>query len=202
MNELMVKKSFKTKTKLIAGIVAAVLLIGTGMYIGHEVNEAFDKKEVTTQYITGKLEDIGELTTQQVTYTSEQSVIEGTIPFITKKGFTMRYNATMKAGIEFDEMSIKIKDDVVKVQIPHAKVFTNQVDPESITFIDEKKAVFNWKTEEDVVDAIAVAEADIKNNPTVDYADLLENADRHAEELIHRLLDDSVGDRKVEVSFK
>lgn len=202
MNELSVKKSFKTKTKLIAAAVGAVFFLGLGMYINHGMNDALNKKEVTTQYITGKLEDIGELTTQQVTYTSEQSVTEGTIPFITKKGFTMRYNATMKAGIEFDEMSIKIKDDVVKVQIPHAKVFSNQVDPDSISFTDEKKAVLNWKTEEDVVEAISAAEADIRNNPTVDYAELLENADRHADELIHRLLDDSVGSRTVEVSFK
>lgn len=202
MNELSEKKNVKTKTKIIAAAVGALFFLVLGMYINHGMNEALNKKEVTTQYIAGKLEDIGELTTQQVTYTSEQSVEEGTIPFITKKGFTMRYNATMKAGIEFDEMSIKIKDDVVKVQIPHAKVFSNQVDPNSITFTDEKKAVLNWKTEEDVVEAIKVAEADIKNNPTVDYAGLLENADRNADELIHKLLDDSVGRRTVEVRFR
>lgn len=206
MNELTVKKNpikkHGTKIKLIAVAIVSVLLIGLGMYLNQEFHDIFNKKEVTTQYITGKLEDIGELTTQQITYTSEQSISEGTIPFITKKGFTMRYNATMKAGIAFDEMTIKIKDDVVKVTIPHAKVISNQVDPDSITFMDEKKAVFNWKTEEDVVDAIAMAEADIKENPTVDYEELLANADQHAMELIHTLLDDSVGGRKVEVIVK
>lgn len=202
MGELAVKRSVKTKIKIGVLVVGAVFFLGLGMYISHGWSSMFDKKEVTTQYITGKLEDVGELTTQQVTYTSDQKVTEGTIPFITQKGFTMKYNATMKAGIQFEEMSIKIKDDSVTVKIPHAEVLSNQVDPDSISFTDEKSAVFNWKTEEDVAEALAAAEADVKNNPTVDYEDLIKRADEHAEELIHRLLDDSVGDRDVEVVFR
>lgn len=202
MKELALKNGWKTKVKIIASIVAVVVLIGTGMVIQFKCSELFEKKEVTTQYITGKLDDMGELTTQQITYSAEQNVEEGTIPFITKKGFTMQYNATMKAGIAFEEMSIKVKKDKVVVTIPHAKVLSNQVDAKSIVFTDEKNALFNWKTEEDVADALALAEADVEENPTVDYKDLLETADEHAEELIHKLLDDSVGDKKVEVKFQ
>lgn len=202
MGELTVKKGIKTKIKIGVLLAGVVFLLGLGMYINHEWHDLFNKKEVTTQYITGKLEDVDELTTQQVTYTSDQTVTEGTIPFITQKGFTMTYNATMKAGIEFEEMSVKIRDDSVIVKLPHAKVLSNQVDPDSIRFTNEKNAMFNWKNEEDVAEALEAAEADVKNNPTVDYDDLINRADKHAEELIHRLLDDSVGDREVEVKFQ
>lgn len=202
MNELAVKKAWKTKVKMIVSVAAVVVLIGTGMLIQYKCSELFNRKEVTTRYITGKLDDIGELTTQQITYSAEQSVEEGTIPFITKKGFTMKYNATMKAGIEFEKMAIANKKEKVIVTIPHAKVLSNQVDAKSIEFVDEKNALFNWKTEEDVADALALAEADVEDNPTVDYEELLERADKHAEELIHKLLDDSVGDKVVEVEFK
>ncbi len=43
---------------------------------------------------------MGELATQEVTYTSRVQIEKGSIPFITKKGFTMEYNATLKAGVK------------------------------------------------------------------------------------------------------
>lgn len=59
----------------------------------------------------------------------------------------------------------------------------------------------NWKTEEDVTEAIVKAKEDITDNPSIDINLLLEKADEHAEELIHTLLDDSVNGRDVVVKF-
>lgn len=202
MDELAVKNMMKRRRKIIITLVSALILIVVGMFIQHEITEMLNRKKVTFQYLSGKLEDVGELTTQQITYSAERSVKKGSIPFITQKGFTMRYNATMKAGIRFEEMSIKIKKEQVIVKIPHAEVMSNHVDPTSIEFTDEKNAIFNWKNEEDVTEALKEAEADVQNNPTVDYEELLERADEHAEELIHKLLDDSVDGREVEVRFR
>lgn len=202
MGELMERKFVRRRAELIAALIVAVVFFLLGMYVQRQVTEMFQKKEVTTQYIAGKLDDVGELTTQQVTYSSKQSMKQGSIPFITQKGFTMSYNATMKAGIRVEKMSVKVKKDKVVVKIPHAEVLSNQVNSESITFTDEKNAVFNWKNEEDVAEALVAAEADIQKNPTVDYKQLIQKADEHAEELIHKLLDDSVGGRTVEVQFQ
>ena len=47
-----------------------------------------------------------------------------------------------------------------------------------------------------------MAEKDIENNDDIDTSSLLEKADDHAKELIHKILDGSVGGRKVVVQFK
>ena len=128
---------------------------------------------------------------------------DGSIPFINKKSFLMHYSATLKAGIQMDEVKEKITDKEVIVTIPHAKVLGKpQVDPDSIKFMDEKRAIFNWQTKEDAKKAISLAEKDIENNDDIDTSSLLEKADDHAKELIHKILDGSVGGRKVVVRFK
>ena len=115
----------------------------------------------------------------------------------------MHYSATLKAGIQMDEVKEKITDKEVIVTIPHAKVLGKpQVDPDSIKFMDEKRAIFNWQTKEDAKKAISLAEKDIENNDDIDTSSLLEKADDHAKELIHKILDGSVGGRKVAVQFK
>ncbi len=69
----------------------------------------------------------------------------------------MHYSATLKAGIQMDEVKEKITDKEVIVTIPHAKVLEKpQVDPDSIKFMDEKRAIFNWQTKEDAKKAISL----------------------------------------------
>ena len=186
-------------------IMLIVLIIGFGCgWFGHiKISEIFNKEsDASISYITAKLEDAGELTTQQITYTSRLPMEKGSIPFITKKGFVMYYNATLRAGVEMQDVDVDTPSGKVIVTIPHAKVLgTPDLDPESIQFYDEKKALLNWKTEEDVTEAIAKAKADITDNPSIDIDLLLEKADEHAEELIHTLLDDSVNGREVVVKF-
>lgn len=186
-------------------IAVIILIVGFGCgWFGHiKISEIFNKESDTTiSYITAKLEDAGELTTQQITYTSRMPMEKGAIPFITKKGFVMYYNATLRAGVEMQDVDVDTPSGKVVVIIPHAKVLgTPELDPNSIQFYDEKKALLNWKTEEDVTEAIAKAKEDITDNPSIDINLLLEKADEHAEELIHTLLDDSVNGREVVVKF-
>ncbi len=47
---------------------------------------------------TGFLKAIGELATEEYTYTGIYKLSNGQIPFITKKGFTIVYTANFKAG--------------------------------------------------------------------------------------------------------
>lgn len=56
-------------------------------------NITHKEPEVSVGYVTGKLENIGELATQKLTYSGKVPLEEGSIPFITKKGFVMEYNA-------------------------------------------------------------------------------------------------------------
>ena len=76
------------------------------------------------------------------------------------------------------------------------------MDPNSIKFIDEKKAVLNWNNKDDVAEAIAKAEKDVDENPTINTIDLLDRADDNFEKIVHNLLDDSVGEGNIEIVFK
>ena len=115
-------------------------------------NITHKEPEVSVGYVTGKLENIGELATQKLTYSGKVPLEEGSIPFITKKGFVMEYNATIKVGIDVEAKKVDIKNDKVIVSVPHTKLLdTPHVDPSSIKYVDEKKAIFNWTTKEDVL---------------------------------------------------
>lgn len=165
-------------------------------------NITHKEPEVSVGYVTGKLENIGELATQKLTYSGKVPLEEGSIPFITKKGFVMEYNATIKVGIDVEAIKVDIKNDKVIVSVPHTKLLdTPHVDPSSIKYFDEKKAIFNWITKEDVAKAIEEAENDIAENEAIDLQGLFANGDENLETLIHNLLDDVVGDKEVEVKF-
>ena len=198
--EKKIKKLKMIGISMIVGILIGVLI---GILIYKKVDNVMNKKEVTLDYVTGKLENIGEFATQEVTYTSRVQIEKGSIPFITQKGFTMEYNATLKAGVEIENLKIDKKGDKYIISLPHADFLdTAHIDPNSIKFIDEKKAVLNWNNKDDVAEAIAKAEKDVMENPTVDKEMLFERADENVERLIHVFLDDLVGEDNIEIDFK
>lgn len=194
------KSKFSIKVKLISLLVVLVAAFLGGMYVNEKWHEWKDDQKVSTTYVSGKLDDVGELTTQKLTYTGIITLSKGKIPFINKSGFSMKYNATMWAGMKVEDFDIKVKKKQVVVTIPHASLQDVKVDSESIEFYDEKFSLFNRYGKEGTAEAIAEAENDVRNN--VSYEELLIRADENAEELIHEILDDAVGRREVEVKFK
>ena len=198
--EKKIKKLKMIGISMIVGILIGALI---GILIYKKVDNVMNKKEVTLDYLTGKLENIGEFATQEVTYTSRVQIEKGSIPFITQKGFTREYNATLKAVVEIENLKIDKKGDKYIISLPHADFLdTAHIDPNSIKFIDEKKAVLNWNNKDDVAEAIAKAEKDVMENPTVDKEMLFERADENVERLIHVFLDDLVGEDNIEIDFK
>lgn len=198
--EKKIKKLKMIGISMIVGILIGALI---GILIYKKVDNVMNKKEVTLDYLTGKLENIGEFATQEVTYTSRVQIEKGSIPFITQKGFTMEYNATLKAGVEIENLKIDKKGAKYIISLPHADFLdTAHIDPNSIKFIDEKKAVLNWNNKDDVAEAIAKAEKDVMENPTVDKEMLFERADENVERLIHVFLDDLVGEDNIEIDLK
>ena len=119
------------------------------------------EQEVTIEYIDKKLQNIAELSTAEMIYSSLYTVTEGKIPFLTQKGFSMVYTATVRAGIDISGMAVAVDDKRVIVTLPKAEILMLKVDPESIQFYDEKHALFNWDKKTDVTSAIAIAESEI-----------------------------------------
>ena len=136
------------------------------------------EQEVTIEYIDKKLQNIAELSTAEMIYSSLYTVTEGKIPFLTQKGFSMVYTATVRAGIDISGMAVAVDDKRVIVTLPKAEILMLKVDPESIQFYDEKHALFNWDKKTDVTSAIAIAESDTREKADTDG--LLEQASQRA----------------------
>ena len=151
--------------------------------------------KVTTAYISGKIDNISELTTTQLEYNGLIVLSDGKIPFLTQKGFSMRYTASIRAGIDISEVKIDITEKKVTVAIPDAQIQSVNVNSDSVVFYDEKHALFNWTDKEDIVNALSVAKEDAENR--IDEDELLEKAKEQTETILKSVLTDSIGDREL-----
>lgn len=185
-------------------LLAAVIVLGNMLYrekakhvptpviVKEQVQgETVVKKyEITVQYLEKALANISELSTAELSYTGICTVEEGTIPYITQKGFSMLYKGSVKAGIDASRIEIEITDETVVIRIPKAEIQLVKIDPQSIQFYDEKKALFNWTELSDSIDGLVLAEENIKSQAEMD--EILERADQQAEAVVKGLLEDIV----------
>lgn len=155
------------------------------------------KKEVTLEFVNKKLENLGELSTAQMSYTGIYSVVEGSIPFITQKGFSMVYTATIRAGIDMSLIKVEITSKNVIVRLPEPEIQMIKVDPSTIQFYDEKRALFNRDEKTDVTEAIQIAEKDLQEK--TDLTDLLNLTSERAELLVKNLLMDVIEEKELVV---
>lgn len=191
-------REFRFSIKLISfgfilGVLVSVLVGFIGYKIFHKEPESVvvveeepkvEEPQITVEYINKKLNNISELSTAEMVYNGLYTVVEGNIPFITQKGFSMTYSAEMKAGIDATQIKTEITDDEVIITLPQAQILSTWVDPESIQFYDEKHALFNWSEKTDVTEAIAAAEADMKEKANQDG--LIKRASRQAEYIFYK----------------
>lgn len=180
------------------GILFIVVVILFGVFAGFKAGRMVYKDtqpEITTAYISGKINGVSELTTAEMFYSGLVIYSEGEIPLLTQKGFSMRYTANIRAGIDFSEISIKITDSKVVVKVPEAKVQSIDVDPDSIEFYDERYALFNWTDKRDVVDAISISKEDATAHANVE--ELIKKAYVQTGTVIKNILEGSVGDREL-----
>ena len=80
-------------------ILVLLLGMGAGIY-GYARYTAPKEPELTSAFVSGKLEAVSELTTARLTYTGLIKYSEGKIPFLTKNSFSMIYTARVRAGID------------------------------------------------------------------------------------------------------
>ncbi len=158
------------------------------------------KLNVTVEYLESKLDKISELSAAKISVTGICSIEDGKIPLLTKKGYSMLYTGTITAGIDPSQIKITMDENDVTVNIPKAVIQQVKVEPDSIQFYDEKKALFNWQDLGDPIDGMLVAESDLKKNPV--SADLLTQADEQVEYIVRGLLEDLVREAEGERDLK
>lgn len=186
-------------TRTVILIAVVVLLIMAGVWLKTFL---FGKSEpkITAEYITGKMEVASELTTAELTYTGIVQFEDGSIPFLTKKGFTMKYTATVRAGIDFSKIEVDVNSKNVIITLPETEIQSVHVDSNSIDFYDQSYAIFNWSDKEDVATAIQAAENDVSANANLD--ELKAKSEEQTEKLLRGILEDTVGDRELIIQKK
>ncbi|MCI8585804.1 MAG: DUF4230 domain-containing protein [Lachnospiraceae bacterium] len=177
--------------------VILALLIGIGMGVYGDIRYRAPKKEpeLTSAFVSGKLEAVSELTTARLTYTGLIKYSEGKIPFLTQNSFSMIYTAKVRAGVDLARAGIEIGEAQVVITLPECEVQSIDIDEQSIEFYDEHWALFNRTEKEDVIDTIAAAKEDVQQN--ADLESLLESAGQQTRQLIKGLLEDEIGEREL-----
>lgn len=176
--------------------IALVAIAGCLFYGTFHMNEP----QVTNSYVTGKLQNISELSTQQLTYTGVEHVTSGDIPLINKKEYNMVYTATAKAGISLSDVDVNVSDSQVKLTVPKASLQSVEIDPKSIKFYDQSFTLFAGDEKETLAKALDLAEKDFDKN--ADYQSLLDEADKQTAAIMKGILDGQVGNREIVVEYK
>lgn len=180
------------------GMAAIIFIVIVVAFAGFKLGEVFYKNkqpEITAAYISEQIKSVSELTTAELSYSGLVIYSEGDIPLITKKGFSMRYTAGIRAGIDVSKIRADVTEDKVIVDVPNAEVQSVDVDSDSIEFYDERYALFNWTQKEDVIDAITIAKEDATAHANTEG--LVKKANEQTEVIIKSLLSDHIGDREL-----
>jgi hypothetical protein len=158
------------------------------------------KTVVSGEVMQDNLRGIGELATEEYTYTevgsydSRRSVeIFGQnigIP-LTRASFIYSYDGAIKAGIDFAGVTVE-KDETLKcitVSLPKAKILSSELYTDSFRLYDENNNIFNPIGVEAVTETNRVLKETAESR-AVDKG-LLTRADEHARALIRSLLESS-----------
>ena len=186
--------------KIFAILAAAAILI-LGMIAGRYL-ESSKKPELNTSAITAQISELSQLSTAELAYRGLVRYIQGEITFLTKKEFTMIYDANVKAGVDLGQVQMDIKGNKVSVTLPKAEIQDITIDPDSLEFYDEKFALFNFQDRQDTVEALQYAKEDVTKQ--AEKTDLLTTAEERAKTVITELVNSmwNQEDTKPEITFE
>lgn len=185
--------------KAVIYLLIVLVIAGTVVFLAmHFTKES--EPEITNLFISDKLEAASELTSAKLTYNGLIRYSEGSIPFITKKEFSMIYRAEVKAGIDLSKVESEITDAQVKITVPRIEILDISIDESSIQFYDERFALLNWEKKEDLLETIQEAKADVEAKGDMDG--LKENAKNQIEILLVGLFEDCIGERELVIEFR
>lgn len=173
------------KVRGIIIIIAVIALIGVG-FLGARLMDKEPKVTVSATSIEERLTECSSLTTALLDYRGIVKYEEGEIAFINKKGFSMIYDAQIKAGIDLSEAKVKVSGDTIRITLPDPEIQDITIDSESLEFYDEQFALFNWSNKEDTAKAMVYAKEDAATK--ADHTDILNRADEQAKTVIKTLL--------------
>ena len=203
--------------KVFLGIVMVALMaavfFGTKMYYAPDMETVTksggeivsEEKVHSAKIISDGFKNMGELATQEYYFTqveqfSDKKKLKGiSIPF-TSSSYTISYDGTIKAGIDFAAIEVEEDGDKIIITIPKAKILSTELDQSSFKVYDEKSSVFNKIEVSEVNDSIA----NLKENASqkADEKGLLEKADANARTLIENFVNSLVDESGTTVEYR
>lgn len=178
--QIVVKNRSWVSTVIVMGVLIVAALFIMDRFAGIFKCSGFDyfKHEETTGKVTNsEMFDIQEYAVKEEIITGKLKWSEGYIPFLTKTGFSMKYDVIVKAGIDMSKAKITETGDKIEIKLPHAEIFSASLDVETLKFFSEKKALFNHKDLEDYLLYMRSAEVSAKQE-AIDNGLLTETENR------------------------
>ena len=182
---------------IILGVCAAIVAV---VFAVKDMTENAGQPEITGTFVTEKLEDCSELSSAELTYRGMVSFQDGDIPFLTQKAFQMLYTAEIRAGVDLGEAQVSVNDAELLIHLPAVKVQTLTILPDSLEVIDQQRALLNWTSRDDMIQAMQYAEEDAQ--ASADIAGLKSRAVEQTERLINGLFEGFIGNRELVVEFE
>lgn len=173
------KKQFARMFAIVAAAAILILGIAAGRFweAGRQSSAKLDSSAITAQ-----LRELSSLSTAELEYRGLVRYQDGDIPLLTKKAFTMIYDAHIKAGIDFSQIQVEAADQALTIRLPQAEIQDVTIASDSLEFYDEKFALFNFQDRTDTVTALQYAEEDARERAA--DTDLTSAADEKAQTLI------------------
>ena len=114
--------------------------------------------KIVINTINAEIQDIGELATQEYIYTNADTYTDkakwlGVEVGFTEKSFLVRYNGTIKAGIDITKVTAQKSEDTkeIIVYMPKAKILSHEIDHDTMEIVEKKDNLLNSIELEDMV---------------------------------------------------
>lgn len=151
--------------KKIVMVIVAVALIAAGVFGTLAVQRTFEPSiSLSSTSIQEQLSDCSELATAKLDYRGLVRYENGDIDFITKKAFTMVYDAEVRAGVDLAQARVEVSGNAITVSLPAPQLLGIEIDPNSLEFYDSSFALFNWENKQDTAEALKVAQQDAEEH--------------------------------------
>lgn len=140
----------KDRKNRIIFILSVLLIVSIGFPIVKEHFFSENKAEVSSQAVKLRLEDMGELATQEAYVTSVNTIDKSQklfgsfqIPF-TQTKYVYSYNCQVKAGYDFSKITVHVDDakKTVTFHLPTCEILSTEIDTDSLKVYHEQESVF------------------------------------------------------------
>lgn len=155
--------------------------------------------QITTQAVKLRLENIGELATQDAYVTSVNTMDKSQtlfgsleIPF-TQTKYIYSYNCKVKAGYDFDKIQCKVDNakKTITITLPEAKILSTEVDTDSFKVYYEQNSIFTPVTLKENNKALKSMKEDAKKQAIENG--ILKEARKNAKSVIRSFMEKTYG---------